>query len=84
MLMLGFFSKLMMVVGLVGFIYGWFKEDNIVKTVSLIILGSGVVFWAMKALVGVTFFLVVISLLAAGIVYAFKKSPKKREATSND
>jgi len=75
MLILGLLSKLMIAVGLFSFIYGWFKQDKIIKVVSLIILASGIIFWAIKATVSITFLLVVIALLIAGAVYAFKKYP---------
>jgi len=75
MLILGLFSKLMIAVGVFSFVYGWFKQDKIIKVVSLIILASGILFWAIKATVSITFLLVVIALLIAGAVYAFKKYP---------
>jgi len=73
MLILGLLSKLMIAVGLFSFVYGCFKQDKIIKVVSLIILASGILFWAIKATVSITFLLVVIALLIAGAVYAFKK-----------
>ncbi|MBL1276944.1 MAG: hypothetical protein COB30_012740 [Ectothiorhodospiraceae bacterium] len=77
MFILGFLSKLMMAAGLIGYIYGWFKSEKMIKIISLVVLASGVVFWVVKEAVGITFIVLILALIIGGMVYALKKSGNK-------
>ena len=82
MLMLGLLSKLMMVAGLTGFIYGLVTSKKLTKVISLVVLGSGFVFWVVKSATNITFLLVTLALIIGWIAYTLNKPANNADGES--